>query len=197
MPSELYRNIFGEEPSFDYVTAILNDNISTAQKDSLASDLMKVDGIDAVAYTTQIIDTFSNILNSLNLVVAIFIIAAGALAFVVLYNLSNINLNERIREVATIKVLGFRDKEVSQYIVRENIILTILGTLLGLILGIFLHSYVVSVAEVDIVMFGRSIEPLSFVFAAILSLVFSAVVNLIMHKKLKKVNMVDSLKAVE
>lgn len=197
MPSELYRNIFGEEPSFDYVTAILNDNISTAQKDSLASDLMKVDGIDAVAYTTQIIDTFSNILNSLNLVVAIFIIAAGALAFVVLYNLSNINLNERIREVATIKVLGFRDKEVSQYIVRENIILTILGTLLGLILGIFLHSYVVSVAEVDIVMFGRSIKPLSFVFAAILSLVFSAVVNLIMHKKLKKVNMVDSLKAVE
>lgn len=197
MPSELYRNIFGEEPSFDYVTAILNDNISTAQKDSLASDLMKVDGIDAVAYTTQIIDTFSNILNSLNLVVAIFIIAAGALAFVVLYNLSNINLNERIREVATIKVLGFRDKEVSQYIMRENIILTILGTLLGLILGIFLHSYVVSVAEVDIVMFGRSIEPLSFVFAAILSLVFSAVVNLIMHKKLKKVNMVDSLKAVE
>ena len=197
MPSELYRNIFGEEPSFDYVTAILNDNISTAQKDSLASDLMKVDGIDAVAYTTQIIDTFSNILNSLNLVVAIFIIAAGALAFVVLYNLSNINLNERIREVATIKVLGFRDKEVSQYIVRENIILTILGTLLGLILGIFLHSYVVSVAEVDIVVFGRSIEPLSFVFAAILSLVFSAVVNLIMHKKLKKVNMVDSLKAVE
>ena len=197
MPSELYRNIFGEEPSFDYVTAILNDNISTAQKDSLASDLMKVDGIDAVAYTTQIIDTFSNILNSLNLVVAIFIIAAGALAFVVLYNLSNINLNERIREVATIKVLGFRDKEVSHYIVRENIILTILGTLLGLILGIFLHSYVVSVAEVDIVMFGRSIEPLSFVFAAILSLVFSAVVNLIMHKKLKKVNMVDSLKAVE
>lgn len=197
MPSELYRNIFGEEPSFDYVTAILNDNISTAQKDSLASDLMKVDGIDAVAYTTQIIDTFSNILNSLNLVVAIFIIAAGALAFVVLYNLSNINLNERIREVATIKVLGFRDKEVSQYIVRENIILTILGTLLGLILGIFLHSYVVSVAEVDIVMFGRNIKPLSFVFAAILSLVFSAVVNLIMHKKLKKVNMVDSLKAVE
>lgn len=197
MPSELYRNIFGEEPSFDYVTAILNDNISTAQKDSLASDLMKVDGIDAVAYTTQIIDTFSSILNSLNLVVAIFIIAAGALAFVVLYNLSNINLNERIREVATIKVLGFRDKEVSQYIVRENIILTILGTLLGLILGIFLHSYVVSVAEVDIVMFGRSIKPLSFVFAAILSLVFSAVVNLIMHKKLKKVNMVDSLKAVE
>ncbi len=197
MPSTLYQNIFGEEPSFDYVTAILNNDITTAQKDSLASDLMKIDGIDAVAYTTQIIDTFSNILNSLNLVVAIFIIAAGALAFVVLYNLANINLNERVREVATIKVLGFRDKEVSQYIVRENIILTILGTLLGLILGIFLHSYVVSVAEVDVVMFGRSIEPLSFVFAALLSLVFSAVVNMIMHKKLKKVNMVDSLKAVE
>lgn len=197
MSPALYEKTFGSEPSFNYVTAILNDNVDAAQKETLATELMKVTGIDAVAYTTQIIDTFEQIISSLNLVVGIFILAAGALSFVVLYNLSNINLNERVREVATIKVLGFRDNEVSTYIVRENIILTIIGTVLGLILGIFLHSYVVTVAEVDVVMFGRSIEPLSFVFAAILSLVFAAIVNFIMHFKLKKVNMVESLKAVE
>ena len=197
MSPAFYEKTFGSEPSFNYVTAILNDNVDSAQKETLATELMKVSGIDAVAYTTQIIDTFEQIISSLNLVVGIFILAAGALSFVVLYNLSNINLNERVREVATIKVLGFRDNEVSTYIVRENIILTIIGTVLGLILGIFLHSYVVTVAEVDVVMFGRSIEPLSFVFAAILSLVFAAIVNFIMHFKLKKVNMVESLKAVE
>lgn len=197
MSPAFYEETFGTEPEFNYVTAILSDNVNSAQKETLATELMKVSGIDAVAYTTQTIDTFDQIINSLNLVVAIFIIAAGALSFVVLYNLSNINLNERVREVATIKVLGFRDGEVSTYIVRENIILTIIGTALGLILGVFLHSYVVTVAEVDVVMFGRSIEPLSFVYAAILSLVFAAVVNFIMHFKLKKVNMVESLKAVE
>lgn len=197
MSPAFYQQTFGTEPEFNYVTAILSDNVNAAQKETLATELMKVNGIDAVAYTTQTIDTFDQIINSLNLVVAIFIIAAGALSFVVLYNLSNINLNERVREVATIKVLGFRDNEVSTYIVRENIILTIIGTALGLILGVFLHSYVVTVAEVDVVMFGRSIEPLSFVYAAVLSLVFAAIVNLIMHFKLKKVNMVESLKAVE
>lgn len=158
---------------------------------------MKVDGIAAVAYTTQTMDTFNNIINSLNLVVIVFIIAAGALAFVVLYNLANINLNERIREVATIKVLGFRDGEVSSYIIRENIILTIIGIILGLGVGILLHQYVISLAEIDIVMFGRTIKPLSYVFAALLSAVFSALVSLIMHHKLKKVDMVESLKAVE
>lgn len=197
MSPAFYEETFGTEPEFNYVTAILSDNVNAAQKETLATELMKVSGIDAVAYTTQTIDTFDQIINSLNLVVAIFIIAAGALSFVVLYNLSNINLNERVREVATIKVLGFRDNEVSTYIVRENIILTIIGTVLGLILGIFLHSYVVTVAEVDVVMFGRSIEPLSFVYAAVLSLVFAAIVNFIMHFKLKKVDMVESLKAVE
>lgn len=197
MSRNLYQQIFASEPTFNYVTAILANNVDAAQKDKLAVELMKQDDIDAVAYTTQIIETFSTIINSLNLVVAIFIIAAGALAFVVLYNLSNINLNERTREIATIKVLGFRDKESSQYILRENMILTILGIIIGLILGVFLHQFVVSVAEIDIVMFGRTIKPLSYVFAILLSLVFSVLVNLIMHRKLNKVDIVGSLKAVE
>lgn len=197
MSRDLYEKIFSNEPTFNYVTAILSDNVDAAQKDKLAVELMKQGEIDAVAYTTQIIETFSTIIKSLNLVVAIFIIAAGALAFVVLYNLSNINLNERTREIATIKVLGFRDGESSQYILRENMILTILGVIIGLILGVFLHQYVVSVAEIDIVMFGRTIKPLSYVFAVLLSFVFSILVNLIMHKKLNKVDLVGSLKAVE
>lgn len=197
MSPALYARTFGEAPTFNYVMAILGDNVDNAQKDNLATSLMKVDGIAAVAYTTQTMDTFNNIINSLNLVVIVFIIAAGALAFVVLYNLANINLNERIREVATIKVLGFRDGEVSSYIIRENIILTIIGIILGLGVGILLHQYVISLAEIDIVMFGRTIKPLSYVFAALLSAVFSALVSLIMHHKLKKVDMVESLKAVE
>lgn len=194
---DLYEKTFESKPTFNYVTAILSDNVDVAQKDALAVELMKLNEIDAVAYTTQTIETFSTIINSLNLVVAVFIIAAGALAFVVLYNLSNINLNERTREIATIKVLGFRDREASEYILRENIILTVLGVIIGLILGIFLHQYVVSVAEIDIVMFGRTVKPLSYVYAIILSFVFSMLVNLIMHRKLNKVDLVGSLKAVE
>lgn len=197
MSPTLYESTFGTAPEYSYVTAILNDDVTTAQKDSLATDLMKVTGIDAVAYTTQTIDTFETTIDSLNLVVAVFIIAAGALAFVVLYNLANLNLNERVREVATIKVLGFRDKEVSAYIVRENIILTILGVIIGLVLGIFLHMFVISCISVDVVMFGKTIAPLSYLYAALLSFVFAALVNLIVHRKLRKVNMVESLKAVE
>ncbi len=193
----MYEKTFGTEPKFNYVTAILSDKIDKAAKESLAVELMKDSGIDAVAYTTQIIDTFGTIIDSLNLVVGIFIASAGALALVVLYNLANINLNERTREVATIKVLGFRDRESSQYILRENAILTIMGVMLGLVLGVFLHQYVVSVAEIDVVMFGRTIKPLSYVFAVTLSFVFSFLVNLIMHRKLNKVDLVGSLKAIE
>ena len=197
MSPAMYQSIFGEAPAYSYVVATLGNDVSAAQKDSLATDLMKVTGIDAVAYTTATIDTFETTIDSLNLVVVVFIVAAGALAFVVLYNLANLNLNERVREVATIKVLGFRDKEVSAYIVRENIILTIIGVILGLVLGIFLHRFVISAISVDVVMFGKTVAPLSYLYAALLSFVFAALVNLIVHKKLRKVNMVESLKAVE
>lgn len=197
MSPTMYQSIFGEAPAYSYVVATLGNDVSAAQKDSLATDLMKVTGIDAVAYTTATIDTFETTIDSLNLVVVVFIVAAGALAFVVLYNLANLNLNERVREVATIKVLGFRDKEVSAYIVRENIILTIIGVILGLVLGIFLHRFVISAISVDVVMFGKTVAPLSYLYAALLSFVFAALVNLIVHKKLRKVNMVESLKAVE
>ena len=113
------------------------------------------------------------------------------------YNLTNINITEREKEIATIKVLGFFDKEVSAYVYRESAVLSLIGTLAGLVLGVFLHMFVIYTVEVDAVMFGRSIKPLSYLFAALLTLLFSLLVNLVMHRKLKKISMVESMKAPE
>lgn len=134
---------------------------------------------------------------SLDSVVLIIILSAGTLAFVVLYNLANINVTERERELATIKVLGFYDNEVTAYITRENVVLTLVGTAAGLALGVLLHRYIITTVEVDLVMFGRNIEFSSYVFSALLTFVFSALVNLVMHKKLKRINMIEALKSVE
>ena len=136
-------------------------------------------------------------MDSISAVVVILIVSAGLLAFIVLYNLSIINITERIKEIATIKVLGFDDGEVSSYIFRENVILTIIGIVEGLFVGIIIHKVVLYMAEVDIVMFGRGLSAMSFVYAAVLAFVFSMIVNLVLHKKLKKVDMVESLKSVE
>jgi putative ABC transport system permease protein len=116
---------------------------------------------------------------------------------VVLYNLTNVNVTERLREIATIKVLGFFDREVSAYVDRESSILTILGMLIGLVMGIFLHRYIIVTAEVEYVMFGRNISLMSYIYSAILTLVFSSMVNIVMHFRLKKINMVESLKSVD
>ena len=118
-------------------------------------------------------------------------------ALIVLYNLTNINVNERVRELATLKVLGFYDKEVSAYIYRENTASSILGVLVGLVVGIFLHRFVVLTAEVDLVMFSREIFPMSYVWAALLTLAFTLLVNFLLHFRLKKIDMVESLKSVE
>ena len=119
------------------------------------------------------------------------------LAFVVLYNLNNINITERQRELATLKVLGFYDLEVSEYVLRENILLTIGGILCGAGLGVLLHRYVIVTVEVDAVMFGREIRPVSFLYCAAITGIFSVIVNIFMHRKMKKINMVESLKSVE
>ena len=127
----------------------------------------------------------------------VLIVSAGILAFIVLYNLTNINIAERQNELATIKVLGFYNREVAAYIYRETVLLTLIGTAAGLVLGIFLHQFVIRTAEIDMVMFGRSIYPLSYVWSALLTVVFSVFVNLVMYRKLKNVDMVESLKAPE
>ena len=136
-------------------------------------------------------------LRSIDSIVMVLIISAAALAFVVLYNLTNINICERQKELATIKVLGFHPKEVSAYVYRETVCLSLMGTALGLFFGIFLHRFVVQTAEVDAVMFGREISPLSFAFSAVMTLLFTLLVNLAMARKLRRIDMVESLKAPE
>ena len=196
MSPDLYKALYKESPKFE---EILSKTADTSEdfENRLSTDLLKNSRISSVKFTTGISKNFNDIIVSLNYVVLVLIISAGALAFVVLYNLTNINVTERIREIATIKVLGFYDGEVVSYIYRENIILTVIGMALGLVLGIFLHRFIVVTAEVEYVMFGREIKPLSYVYSAVLTIVFSSLVNLVMYFRLKKVDMVESMKSVD
>ena len=150
-----------------------------------------------VSYTYNMEERLDEMLESLDIVIVVLIISAGLLAFVVLYNLNNINITERKRELATIKVLGFYDNEVSAYVYRENILLTLIGTIAGVLLGSLLHRYVIATVEIDNVMFTRIIENISFVYSALLTFGFSVFVNVVMYFKLKKIDMVESLKSVE
>ena len=150
-----------------------------------------------VASDAEMLEQYINVTDNLGYVVAVLIVSAGLLAFVVQYNLSNINITERTREIATLKVLGFYDSEVSAYIYRENIILTVLGTALGLLLGTALTRFVITTAEVDSIMFGRNIYFFSFLMATLLTFLFSFIVNWVMHYRLKKISMVESMKSVD
>lgn len=194
----LYTSIFGSAPAYNYITANLAiENMSQEQKNALATELMREYEISAVAYTGQIQNSFENIMDSISAIVLILIVSAALLAFIVLYNLSIINITERIKEIATIKVLGFDNLEVSSYIFRENIILTVIGIIEGLVCGVILHKVVITLAEVDILMFGRGISVKSFIYAAVLAFVFSMFVSIVLHRRLKKVDMVESLKSIE
>ena len=159
--------------------------------------ILSKDQVLTISYLLDIRDQLDDMLASLNLVIIVLIVSAGMLAFVVLYNLNNINITERQRELATLKVLGFYDGEVSQYVFRENILLSFIGILAGAVFGILLHRYVITTVEVDAVMFGRNIKPISFVYSGLITFGFSMFVNMVMHFKLKKIDMVESLKSVE
>lgn len=196
MSPNLYETAYGEKVKFQELTAKITST-SEDFENKLSTDLIKNSDISSISFTTGISKNFNDIISSLNYIVLVLIISAGALAFVVLYNLTNINVTERLREIATIKVLGFYDKEVSAYVYRENVILTLIGMILGLVLGIFLHKFIVVTAEVDYVMFGRDIKPLSYLYSSLLTVFFSGLVNLIMHFKLKKISMVESLKSID
>ena len=136
-------------------------------------------------------------IKSLDLIVIVIIVSSGALAFVVLFNLTNVNVSERMREIATLKVLGFREREVESYIFRENLILTFIGSIAGLFVGKWLHRTIMVMVELDTVMFGRNIEPLSYALSVAITLVFALIVNFVMKKRLANVQMVESLKSVE
>ena len=193
---ENYAKLFEKDLDFNRVIGILN-NPSVKIEDKLSKKLFDIDTIDGITFNTASKETFHNTIKNLNYVVLIMIISAGALAFVVLYNLTNVNISERIREIATIKVLGFYDKEVSAYIYRENIILTIIGTVVGLGLGTILHKFIMVTVEIQSMMFGRVIDMSSYFIAAVLTIVLSLFVNLAMFYKLRNVKMVESLKSVD
>lgn len=195
MTPEFYESAFRTQPAY---TSLLLNHAEDADESKLAEDILALgEEVLGVTNTSTIADTFTNMLGSLNSIVWVIIISAGLLAMVVLYNLANINVNERIRELATIKVLGFFDREVTSYITREISISSLIGMAVGLVLGIALEKFVVATAEVDIVMFAPDISWDCFVFAALLTILFTLVIDFILHLQLKKIDMVESLKSVE
>lgn len=195
MTERTYTELTGEKPVYN--AFYFSHDLGEEGEDALAEEILKTEGTLNVSYTTAMKENYTTMLETLGLVIIVIIAAAGALAFVVMYNLTNINITERVREIATLKVLGFYDKEVDAYIFRENILLTLLGTAVGLVLGFFLAVFVITTAEVDLVMFGRTIYAKSYILAALFTLAFSVLVTLFMHKKLKNVDMIEALKSVE
>ena len=196
MTPELYEKVFGETAeynSFFYKTA----DRTTEEAERIGEEALTLPGALSISYTTDMREQVDNMLGALDLVIAVLIISAGMLAFVVLYNLNNINITERQRELATLKVLGFYNNEISMYVYRENILLTFFGAVFGIILGKILHRFIIVTVEVESVMFGRNIDLSSFIYGFLLTFAFSFLVNAAMYFKLKKINMVESLKSVE
>ena len=191
---ETYESLDLDEFSSNIFMLNMTD---TDKKNELSEALLKNDDVLAVSYSIDGGDKFRDLVESLSLIVVAIIVSAGALAFVVLFNLSNINVNERVRELATIKVLGFYDGEVAAYIYRENMVSTLMGTGAGLVMGIFLEKFVVKTAEVDAVMFAPGIPFYCFLAAAALTLMFALLVNITLYFRLKKIDMATSLKAIE
>ena len=184
----------------DYETNVMliqNKELSTEQEDNLATDLIGQNEVATVSRISTMVKSMDDTLKSLNYVVLILIISAGLLAFVVLYNLSNVNISERIRELATIKVLGFYDKEVYSYVTRETVLLTLIGIALGLIGGYFLSYFIIDTCEINMLRFNKVVEPMSYVYAALITIAFTVIVNIVTYFALKKIDMIESLKSVE
>lgn len=191
---ETYMNAVGHEPEYRTVYASLKDGMDAHQT---VADMLTLDDISSAYVNADTQEQFNNMISSINYVVIMVIVLAAALAFVVLYNLTNINITERIREIATIKVLGFYSGETAAYVFRENFILTGIGAVLGLGLGKLLHVFIMDCINVEAVSFDSYITPLSYLLSVILTFVFAVIVNFFMLFKLKKINMAESLKSVE
>ena len=196
MSAKNYENSFGAPPDYKLILVRIADE-SPSARDEISKTVLKSDDILLLQFSQTIRESFGNTVKNIDYIVVVLIISAGILAVIVLYNLININICERTKELATIKVLGFHEREVASYIYRETNILCVIGTLVGFGFGVWLHSFVVKTAEVDAVMFGRSIYPQSFLFAALVTFFFTFVVDMIMLKKLKSIDIVESMKANE
>ena len=195
MTTALYEELY-EEPPF-YNTILVQSDLDSSELEKIGEEILKYDHILNVQYTANLTSQLDGMLGALDRVMIVLIIVAGMLSFVVLYNLNNININERRRELATLKVLGFYNMEVANYVYRENILLTLLGTIVGCGMGKFLHHFTITTVEVDAAMFGRVISLKSYLICAFITCGFSLFVNIMMYFKLKKINMVESLKSVE
>ena len=196
MQDGYYERCFGEEAGHNSFIAIVN-NKDTEEEQKLGAEMMDKYDIQSISYFSGIQSSFSDMIGSIDIITVVLIISAALLAFVVLYNLINVNISERVREIATIKVLGFYDREVAAYVYRENVILSVIGSLAGLLLGIFLHGYIMKIIEMDDIVFPRIIFWYSYLISMAITIVFGLLVNLAMYKKLRKIPMVESLKSVE
>lgn len=193
---EKYEELYGVPAEYNTIIYSVKDG-NDDQIEKIGTKLLSMDGVLNVSYTSSIEGRLDDMLRSLNLVIVVLIVSAGMLAFVVLYNLNNINITERQRELATLKVLGFYDGEVASYVYRENILLTIIGSVVGMVLGNLLHRYIILTVEVEEAMFGRQIHWQSYLYSFLFTVAFSLFVNWVMFYKLKKIDMVESLKSVE
>lgn len=193
---EKYEELYGVPAEYNTIIYSVKDG-KDDQIEKIGIKLLSMDGVLNVSYTSSIEGRLDDMLRSLNLVIVVLIVSAGMLAFVVLYNLNNINITERQRELATLKVLGFYDGEVASYVYRENILLTIIGSVVGMVLGNLLHRYIILTVEVEEAMFGRQIHWQSYLYSFLFTVAFSLFVNWVMFYKLKKIDMVESLKSVE
>ena len=195
MEDEYFRQAFDVDAPSNMFIAYTNVRGDEEQK--LGRDIIEDYKAESISYYDGVVENFRKMISSLSIITVVLIISAAMLAFVVLYNLINVNISERIREIATIKVLGFYDNEVSQYVFRENIVLTVIGSLVGLLLGVLLHGYIMSVIEMDDVIFPKVIQVSSFFLSVGITILFGVIVNLVMNGRLKKIPMVESLKSVE
>lgn len=196
MSKTTYENLYGKT----YQTNSLltkNIDLDEAQEEQLATYIMNQKEVASISRISSMMSALDDTMKSLNYVVVVLIVSAGLLAFVVLYNLANVNISERIRELATIKVLGFYDKEVYSYVNRETTLLTIIGIVLGLIGGYFLNYFIIGTCEINMLRFSKIINPISYVYAILITVGFTAIVNIVTYFALKKIDMIESLKSVE
>ncbi len=196
MTPAVYESLYGSAPAYNNIYMNFEED-SLEIEDEMSEVLLSYDDISNVTMVTSLHESISSMMSALDLVVWVLIIAAGLLAFVVLYNLNNVNIEERRRELATLKVLGFYPMEVAAYVYRENVLLTVLGVIFGAVFGFFLHRYMILTLEIDMLMFGRQIRPSSYLLSTLITFLFAVVINAIMYFSLKKIDMVESMKSVE
>ena len=192
-----YEKVYGENSEYNSIFFAGQKGDTQEDYNKIGEDILTQDGALSVSYMRDIEKQLDDMLKSLNLVIVVLIISAGMLAFVVLYNLNTVNITERQRELATLKVLGFYDLEVAEHVYRENVLLTFIGAAVGVVLGKFLHTFIIDTVEVDTAMFGRNINFSSYMYSLLFTILFSLIVNGIMYFKLKKIDMVESLKSIE